>query len=80
MAIWELLAMRFIEAGCEVILHCNGTLSERTQVAQPAGEMSDIAQKRAIRAVKMRKTPDMIDIAVLDAKLKALLSGGALAQ
>jgi beta-N-acetylhexosaminidase len=72
--------MRFIEAGCEVILHCNGTLSERTQVAQPAGEMSDIAQKRAIRAVKMRKTPDMIDIAVLDAKLKALLSGGALAQ
>ena len=74
------LSRASIEAGCDVILHCNGTLSERTQVAQAAGEMTDIAQKRAIRAVEMRKTPDMIDIAALDAELEALLGGGALAQ
>ena len=42
--------------------------------------MTDIAQKRAIRAVKMRKTPDLIDIATLDAELETLLGGGALAQ
>ncbi len=74
------LSRASIEAGCDVILHCNGTLSERTQVAQAAGEMTDIAQKRAIRAVKMRKTPDLIDIATLDAELETLLGGGALAQ
>ena len=62
------------------ILICNGTLSERTQVAQADGEMTDIAKKRAIRAVEMRKTPDMIDIAALDAEREALLGGGALAQ
>jgi len=49
-------------------------------VAQAAGEMTDIAHKRVIRAVEVRKTPDMIDIAALDAELVALLGGGALAQ
>jgi len=74
------LSRASIEAGCDVVLHCNGTLSERTQVAQAAGEMTDIAQKCVICAVEMRKTPDMIDIAALDAKLEALLGGGAFAQ
>ena len=74
------LSRASIEAGCDAILHCNGTLSERTQVAQADGEMTDIAQKRAIRTVEMRKTSDMIDIAVLDAEREALLGGGALAQ
>ena len=69
-----------IEAGCDVILHCNGTLSERIQVAQAADKMTDIAQKRAICAVEMCKTPDMIDISALDAEREALLGGGALAQ
>lgn len=69
-----------LEAGCDVILHCNGTLDERRQVAQAAGEMTDIAQTRAERAIAMRKTPDQIDISAYDAELKALLSGGALSR
>lgn len=39
-----MLSRASIEVGCDVVLHCNGTLSERTQVAQAAGEMTDIAQ------------------------------------
>jgi beta-N-acetylhexosaminidase len=74
------LSRASIEAGCDVILHCNWTLSDRPQVAQAAGEMTDIAHKRVIRAAEVRKTPDMIDIAALDAELEALLGGGALAQ
>ncbi len=66
-----------LAAGCDVILHCNGTLSERCEVAQAAGEMTDIAQKRAERALQMRKTPDKIDISAYDAELKVLLGGGA---
>jgi beta-N-acetylhexosaminidase len=49
-------------------------------VAQAAAETTDIAKKRMIRAVGMRKTPDMIDIAALDVDFEASLGGGALAQ
>ncbi len=62
-----------IAAGCDVILHCNGTLSERTEVAEAAGEMTDAAQRRALRALSYRQTPDDIDINALDAQLKALV-------
>ena len=65
-----------IAAGCDVILHCNGTLAERAQVADAAGEMTDAAQRRALRALSYRQTPDDIDIQALDAQLKALLGEG----
>lgn len=60
-------------AGCDIILHCNGTLAERSEVAQAAGEMTDAAQRRALRALSYRQTPDDIDIPALDAQLKALV-------
>lgn len=65
-----------IAAGCDVILHCNGSLTERSEVAQAAGEMTDAAQRRALRALSYRQTPDDIDIPALDAQLKALLGEG----
>ena len=49
-------------------------------MAQAADETTDIAQKCVFRGVGMRKIPDMIDIAALDADFEALLGGGALAQ
>ena len=62
-----------IEAGCDVILHCNATLDERREVVEAAGEMSDAAQARAVRALAVRKTPDDIDIPALRAQLETLL-------
>ncbi|MEP1883587.1 MAG: beta-N-acetylhexosaminidase, partial [Marinomonas sp.] len=35
-----------IAAGVDVILHCNGTLAARAEVANAAGEMTDVAQGR----------------------------------
>ncbi|WP_137700300.1 beta-N-acetylhexosaminidase [Marimonas lutisalis] len=69
------LSRRAIEAGCDVILHCNGTLEEKRQVAEAAGRMGVQAQARAERAIAARKTPDEIDIAALEAELEALLNG-----
>jgi len=62
-----------INAGCDVILHCNGTLAERIEVAEAAGEMTDAAQRRALRVLSYRQKPDEIDITALDAQLKVLL-------
>ncbi len=66
------VAQQALMAGCDVILHCNGTLEERIMVADAAGQMGEAAQRRAERALIQRKTPDMSDIAALEAKLKAL--------
>jgi len=70
------LSRAAIDAGCDVILHCNGTLAERAQVSHAAGEMTDAAQRRAMRAFSYRQTPDDIDIPALDAQLKALMGEG----
>lgn len=64
-----------IAAGCDVVLHCNGTLSEMQQVVDASGEMTDIAQKRAIAVLQARSEPVSVDISALDAELKALVIG-----
>lgn len=69
------LSQRAIAAGCDVVLHCNGTLEEREQVAHAAGRMTNAAQVRAENALKLRKSLDQIDISVLETELEALLRG-----
>jgi len=69
------LSRAALAAGCDVVLHCNGTLAERAQVAQAAGEMTQAAQRRALRALSYRQTPDDVDIAALDAQLETLMGG-----
>ena len=63
-----------LEAGCDVILHCNAPLADRIACANAAGQMSDVAQTRAEAALNARRTPDDIDIADLNAELEALLA------
>ncbi|MDX8349733.1 glycoside hydrolase family 3 N-terminal domain-containing protein [Cognatiyoonia sp. IB215446] len=62
-----------IAAGCDIILHCNGKPDEMEAVAEAAGEMTEAAKTRANRALAQRKTPDDIDIPLLEAEFAALL-------
>ncbi len=62
-----------LAAGCDVALYCNGPLAERVAVAEAAGEMTGAAQTRANRALAMRKAPDDVDIAALNAEFDALI-------
>ena len=62
-------------AGCDVVLHCNGTFAERVETATAAGEMTEAAQIRAERALDARKTPDEVDIRALEGKLATLMHG-----
>lgn len=46
------LAERSLAAGCDVVLHCNGNLSEMREVAAGAGRLHGAAAARALRALK----------------------------
>jgi len=69
------LSRASIEAGCDVVLHCNGTLAERAEVAEAAGRMTPAAQIRAEAALAMRHAPDDLDIPACEADLSRLMSG-----
>lgn len=62
-------------AGMDMILHCNGELSEMQIIASQAGDFTGAAQKRADAALKSRKSPDNIDISALESELEGLLDG-----
>ena len=69
------LSRQAIAAGCDVVLHCNGTLQERRQVAEAAGRMTKAAQIRAQAALAARHDPLPLDIRAAEAELSSLLSG-----
>ncbi|ABG32670.1 beta-N-acetylhexosaminidase [Roseobacter denitrificans] len=68
------IAKSALAAGCDVVLHCNGTLAQRHAVADAAGEMRFAAQTRALRALNARIAPDDIDIPAAQAQLETLLN------
>ena len=64
-----------LDAGCDVVLHCNGTLDARRAVAEAAGRLSEAGQARADCALAARRPADTVDIPALEAKLDALIHG-----
>ncbi len=57
-------------AGCDVVLHCNGVMDEMTQVAKAAPFLSGQALKRADAATKLRHIPDDFDMESAKATFK----------
>jgi beta-N-acetylhexosaminidase len=68
-----------LSAGCEVVVHCNGDLSEMKGVASAVAPLSDSAWARWTRAQARLKAPSPIDPVALRARLEDLLGGGAAA-
>lgn len=48
-------ASRALAAGCDIVLHCNGDLTEMTDVAAGTGKLAGLAASRADRALALRK-------------------------
>lgn len=69
------VARQSLEAGCDVVLLCNATLETRRAVADVSGRLSAGGQRRAERALGARKTPDLVDIPALKAKLAEMRAG-----
>jgi beta-N-acetylhexosaminidase len=50
-----------LAAGCDMLLHCNGVLSEMREVADAAGELKGKALRRARAALKSARKPQPFD-------------------
>lgn len=60
-----------LAAGCDAVLHCNGTFADRQAVAEACGEMSDAAQARAEAVLAIKRVPQPVDIEAIAEELKA---------
>ncbi len=68
-------AARAKQAGCDLILHCNGDLAEMADVVTQSGTLDGLAKARTDAALAARKDPDPLDIAQVEADLAVLLNG-----
>jgi beta-N-acetylhexosaminidase len=62
-----------IAAGCDMVLHCNGTLDEMHEVARRTPELSGKALERARGALASRQAPRPFDRQAARAELDALI-------
>lgn len=64
-----------LNAGCDLVLHCNGDLDEMRVVADAATVLGDNALKKADVALGAKRTTSDIDISALEAEFNALIEG-----
>ena len=64
-----------LRAGCDVVLFCNGSLAERSAVAEASGRMTAQGQARADAAIAARQAPADLDIPAAEADLLRLMGG-----
>ena len=62
-----------VNAGCDMVLHCNGKLDEMRDVARETPELAGEALDRARRALASRKEPGPFDRQAARAELEALM-------
>jgi beta-N-acetylhexosaminidase len=61
-----------VNAGCDMVLHCNGKLDEMRDVARETPELADEALDRARRALASRRAPARFDRQAARVELDAL--------
>ncbi|MGL5010556.1 MAG: glycoside hydrolase family 3 N-terminal domain-containing protein [Paracoccaceae bacterium] len=69
-------AARSVAAGCDIALHCKGTVAELAATAAAVGRMGAASQARADAALARRKPAVPVDIPALEAEFAALMGGG----
>src|SRR5256714_2422774 len=61
-----------LAAGCDVVLHCNGSLDERREVADACPPLGGEAKRRADAALAARREPAPFDVAAARAEFSVL--------
>jgi len=62
-----------VNAGCDMVLHCNGKLDEMRDVARETPELAGLALERARRALASRRAPEPLDRQAARVELDALV-------
>jgi beta-N-acetylhexosaminidase len=65
-----------LQAGCDVVLHCNGELAEMTQVAGAAPALTGLAAKRADAALAARGAREEFDVDSARKTFYQMIAGG----
>ena len=63
-----------IAAGCDVVLHCNGTLAEMTEIAAAVGPLSPPARARVEKGEALRQRIEPFNRAQAERRFAALLA------
>ena len=63
-----------VNAGCDMVLHCNGKLEEMRDVAAETPELAGEALDRARRALASRRAPEAFNRQAARAELEALMN------
>ena len=66
-----------LAAGCDLVLHCNGNMTEMTAVAGATARLTPAARQRLDRAEARRSTAQPIDRETLEARFNALMARAA---
>src|SRR5207237_10733945 len=64
-----------VAAGCDVVLHCNGSMPEMLEVARQAPVLHGAAARRAEAALAARTPPTPLDIAQSAPQFMQLMQG-----
>jgi beta-N-acetylhexosaminidase len=65
-----------IDAGCDIVLHCNGRLDEMRAVAAAVPPLAGAAERRAAAALAWRRGAPEIDLAAARSRFAAMMAGG----
>ena len=68
-------ARRALDAGCDLVLHCNGNMAEMEEIAEAAGTLSGASLRRARAALRFARKPLPFDPQMALKDLDALVSG-----
>src|SRR5258705_2178721 len=68
-----------VDAGCDMVLHCNGKLDEMREVARQTPKLSGRALERAEKALASRKQPVPVDRLMARTELDALIERAGIA-
>ena len=63
-----------VNAGCDMVLHCNGKIDEMRDVTRETPELAGDALVRAERALASRRQPEPLDRQGARAELDALIN------
>ncbi|MGE5503009.1 MAG: glycoside hydrolase family 3 N-terminal domain-containing protein, partial [Actinomycetota bacterium] len=63
-----------LDAGCDLVLHCNGDMAEMAAVCAAVRPLTEIARERVARAAAMKRKAPPLDTAAAAAEVERLLA------